>query len=408
MNGILNKDTLPNGLKVLTEKLPGTHSASIGIWVKSGSVNEDPSICGVSHFLEHMIFKGTKQRSALDIAKAFDRMGGFSNAFTSKETTCFYAKVLNKHVDRVLELFADIVQNSVFDPEEVQRERQVVMQEIMMVEDSPEELAHELFSYHFWGDIGLGRPILGTKETINRIDSQVLKQYVQNVYRGPKLIISAAGDLDHALFLEKCNTLFGQISNGCSKEEQEKVIPNKGFKIINKNIEQVHVIVGFPAVTASDPLRYPAALLNIILGGSMSSRLFQEIREKRGLAYSVYSYLSTYQNAGMMGIYSAVSPPNLQDTLDLIEEVTFKLAEEPVEHEELEAARDHLKGSLLLSAESPDNRMTRLAQNELTHKRFVPYEEVVHAIDQITAQDIQKTAKLITQNGSMTLLLGPV
>ena len=408
MNGIFKKDALDNGLKVLTEQLPGSVSASIGVWISSGSRDEDPSICGVSHFIEHMIFKGTKQRSALDIAKAFDRMGGFSNAFTSKETTCFYAKVLDKHVDQVLELFADILQNSTFSPEEVQRERQVVMQEIMMVEDSPEELVHELFSHYFWGDTGLGRPILGTKESISRIDSDVLRQYVNNVYRGPKIMVSAAGNLDHEKFLGKCKALFSKIPNGCRPEEEEEAVPNKGLKVISKDIEQAHIIVGFPAVSAKDPMRYPVALLNIILGGSMSSRLFQEIREKRGLAYSVYSYLSAYQNTGMMGIYAAVSPSDTREVIRLINDIAGRLAEEAVEPEELEAARDHLKGGLLLSAESPDNRMTRLAKNELTHQRFVPYQEVVDAIDNVSTKDIQEAARLITQDGNLTLVLGPV
>lgn len=408
MNGIFKKDTLDNGLKVLTEKLPGSVSASIGVWVDSGSRDEDPSICGVSHFIEHMIFKGTMERSALDIAKAFDRMGGFSNAFTSKETTCFYAKVLNKHVDQVLELFADILQNSTFATEEVQRERQVVMQEIMMVEDSPEELVHELFALHFWGDTGLGRPVLGTRESISRIDSQVLRQYVNDVYRAPKIMVAAAGNLDHQKFLEKCQVLFGKVPNGFRTAEEEDVNPATGLRVIRKDIEQAHIIVGFPAVSAKDPMRYPVALLNIILGGSMSSRLFQEIRERRGLAYSVYSYLSAYQNAGMMGVYAAVSPSQVGEVTRLINDITGNLAEELVEPEELEAARDHLKGGLLLTAESPDNRMTRLAKNELTHKRFVPYQEVVDAIDSVTVEDIQQACRRITDAGNFTLVLGPV
>ncbi|MBW2163395.1 MAG: insulinase family protein [Deltaproteobacteria bacterium] len=407
MNQQYNKSILPNGIRVLTEHMPNVRSVSVGVWVTIGARDEDADNLGISHFIEHMIFKGTERRTALDIAKAFDQMGGFSNAFTSKEITCFHAKVLDVHLDRVLDLLSDILLHSRFDDKEVERERRVIMQEISMLEDSPDELIHELFNKFYWPGSNLGQSILGTVDNVSAISSQTLKEFVGKAYVGPKVLISAAGNLEHEFFAAKINDFFGDLASVNGHSSHSRPVPHLGVKFIKKDLEQLHVLMGYEGPCTSDPQRYPALLFNVILGGSMSSRLFQEIREKWGLAYSVYSFSSSFQDTGMLGIYAGISEKQFSKTVELMNKELKKLADQSIEYDELEAAKDHIKGGLLLSAESADSRMTRLAKNEINLGKFVSYDEVIRKINAVAPEDIKQMATQCLKGGSALVCLGP-
>jgi predicted Zn-dependent peptidase len=408
MNQQYNKSVLPNGIRVLTERIPNVRSVSVGIWVTIGARDEDASNSGISHFIEHMIFKGTERRTALDIAKAFDQMGGFSNAFTSKEITCFHAKVLDIHLDRVLDLFSDIFLHSRFDDKEMERERHVILQEISMLEDSPDELIHELFNKFYWPGSNLGQSILGTVDNVSAISSQTLKEFVDRTYVGPKILIAAAGNVEHGSFVAKINGLFGGLVSINGHSSHSRPMPHLGVKFFQKNLEQLHVLMGYEGPCSSDSQRYTALLLNVILGGSMSSRLFQEIREKRGLAYSVYSFFSSFQDTGMLGIYAGISEKQFSKTTELMHGELKKLADQSIEYDEVETARDHVKGGLLLSAESTDSRMTRLAKNEINLGKFVSYDEVIRKINAVTPEDIKQMATQCLNGGSALVCLGPI
>ncbi|OPL15991.1 MAG: hypothetical protein AVO38_01640 [delta proteobacterium ML8_D] len=403
-----NKSVLSNGIRVLTEHIPNVRSVSIGVWVNVGARDEDAGNTGISHFIEHMIFKGTERRTALDIAKAFDQMGGFSNAFTSKEITCFHAKVLDIHLERALDLFADIFLHSRFDEKEVDRERQVIMQEIKMLEDSPDELIHDLFNNFYWPGNTLGRSILGTLDNVSAINSRILKDFIAKAYVGPKVLIAAAGNLEHESFLDKINELFGGLVSVNGHSFYSRPVPHLGTQFIEKDLEQLHVLMGYEGPCSSGPQRYPALLLNVILGGSMSSRLFQEIREKRGFAYSVYSFFSSFRDTGMLGIYAGIAEKQFAKTVELMHRELKKLSDQYIEEDELEAAREHIKGGLLLSAESTDSRMTRLAKNEINLGRFVSYDEVIRKINAVTPEDIRQMATRCLRGGSALVCLGPI
>jgi len=403
-----NKSVLPNGIRVLTERIPNVRSVSVGVWVIVGARDEDASNSGISHFIEHMIFKGTERRTALDIAKAFDQMGGFSNAFTSKEITCFHAKVMDIHLDRLLDLFSDIFLRSRFDDKEMERERQVIIQEIGMLEDSPDELIHELFNRFYWPGSSLAQSILGTVDSVSAIRPQTLKEFVSNAYVGPKVLVAAAGNLEHEPFVAKISELFGDLASINGRSSRSRAVPRLGVKFYQRDLEQLHVLMGYEGPSSSDPQRYSSLLLNVILGGSMSSRLFQEIREKRGLAYSVYSFFSSFQDTGMLGIYAGISAKQLSDVVELMHGELKKLADQSVEYDEMEAARDHVKGGLLLSAEGTDSRMTLLAKNEINLGQFVSYDEIIRKINAVTPEEIKQMATRCLEKGPALVCLGPV
>ncbi|WP_456434015.1 M16 family metallopeptidase [Thermosulfuriphilus sp.] len=404
-----HKTVLPNGLRVVTERIPGLRSVSVGIWVNVGSRDETREINGIAHFIEHMVFKGTVRRSALDIAKEIDRVGGLSNAFTSRENTCFHAKVLDEHLPRILDLLADIFLHSRFEERELERERQVILQEISMVEDSPDELVHDLFGQLVFGDNPLGFSVLGTRETVSRMTSSGLREYLQQAYTAEKIVIAGAGSLEHPRFVEMVAAQFAEVppQDGLSARSTPEI--RSSVAIYPRDLEQVHLVLGGPGPAARDERRYAGLLLNVILGGSMSSRLFQEIREKRGLAYSIYSYLSLYEDVGLFGIYAGVAPENANQTVAIILEEIARLRENHITEEELSAARDHVKGGLLLSAESSDTRMTRLARNEILFSRYVPYEEAISRIESVTPEDICQVARDFLAREALSLVaLGPL
>lgn len=404
-----NKTILPNGLTVITENVPGARSIALGVWVTVGSRDEVPETSGVSHFIEHMIFKGTERRSAFDIAKTFDRMGGFSNAFTSRETTCFHARVLDIHLDTITDLLSDIVLNSRFDEAEVERERQVILQEISMVEDTPDDHVHELFNSFVWGGNPLGRSILGTRESVGSVTSEFLRTFVTQAYVASRMVVAASGNVLHEQFVERIASLFEPLPAA------EAVLPDRttpvttsGCRFHSRDCEQVHMLMGYRGMSVVDDTRYAATLLNVILGGSMSSRLFQEIREKRGLAYSVYSFLSSYQDSGVMGMYAGVAPESASTVAALMQSEFAKMAREPVSESELEAARDQVKGAILLASESMDSRMSRLAKNEINLGDQVSYEEVEERFDAVTPDEIIQVAQTCLESRPAMVTLGPL
>lgn len=403
------KTVLPNGIRVVTERIPYMRSVSMGIWVMVGSRDETKEKNGVSHFIEHMIFKGTAKRTSLQIAKELDAVGGMSNAFTSRENSCFHARVLDTHLDLIVDLLSDIFLNSLFDPVEIEKERQVILQEISMVEDTPDDHIHDLFNSLFWLDNPLGFPVLGTAENIMRINSDSISEYLQKTYLTDKMVIAAAGNLDHDVFLKLVEKAFAAVPgrNGLPKRLTPSVASR--FTVHHKTSEQVHLILGTKSSSAVDSRRYAAMLLNIILGGGMSSRLFQEIRERRGLAYTIYSFLSSYSDAGLLGVYAGVNKKNIVQTIELILREIQNIKKNCIDETELGSAREHLKGGLLLAAENSDNRMSRLAKNEIYFGHFITYDQLIAEIDSITAEDIAALAQEYFTSASLSLAaLGPV
>ena len=387
------KTILKNGVRILSERLEHLRSVSLGIWINIGSRDEMSSENGVSHFIEHMSFKGTRNRSGIEIAKDLDAIGGLSNAFTGKETTCFHGRVLAKHFGLLAEILSDIFLNPTFNPIDMEREREVIFQEINMTEDSPDENLHMLFNRLFWAEHPIGRSILGTGETVSAINKEVALNYIKKSYTPENILVVAAGDVDHQEMVSYFEPVF-ESAPGESGLNSARSAPlsNGGLSVHSKELEQVHVCLGGEAPSQVAEKRFPCAILNTIFGGNMSSRLFQEIREKRGLAYSVYSFLSTYIDAGLLGIYAATEQRNLNQVLETIRNEIRKLCEGELTQSDLAAAKEHLTGGIYLSSESADNRMMRLAKNEFVFGRYVDYEELVSSLEQVTIDEVVETA----------------
>ncbi|OKY74564.1 MAG: hypothetical protein BM485_11980 [Desulfobulbaceae bacterium DB1] len=408
---MLRKTVLDNGIRVVTEHISHARTVSVGIWVDVGARDEHDLTNGCSHFVEHMLFKGTPTRSAGQIAMELDVLGGTANAFTGKDATCYYATVLDTQLPRLLDLFADFFLNSFFDPEEVEREKQVIQQEISMVEDTPEEQIHDLFEGLLWGHHPLGNTILGSLEVVSRMDRQKLLDHMRNFYTPGQVVFAAAGNLDHENFCGRLNALFSSLHKSEALFRGERKMPQElpvVQKVFSKPLEQAHVALGTYGLDVSSPDRYKLMILNIILGGNMSSRLFQEIREKRGLAYSVHSYLDSYQDSGYLGVYLGVNPANVNHSLQVIRAELCKLCHEPVSAIELSNARDYARAGLFLAAENMEMRMTRLARNELYFGRDVSYDEVLREFDLVTAEDVCRLAGRLFSKGMTTAVLAPL
>lgn len=400
-----SKTDLDNGVKIITKQMPYVHSVTMGIWVNAGARDETLSENGLSHLIEHLIFKGTEKRSAFEIAKEFDDIGGQTNAFTTMENTCFHAKVMDSHLETMVEVMSDIFLNSLFAEEEVLKERPVILQEIGMVEDSPDEYIHVLSGKHFWGNHPLGRSILGTRENILRFDAETIKQFFQRLYQPDRIIISASGNVDHEKFVDLIGPAFESIRKGKDFPERKVPAGNTNINFHNRKLEQTHICIGLSGLSTGHPLRYGFSLMSTLLGGNMSSRLFQDIREKRGLAYTVYSFVSTHVDSGMFGAYAAVDPGRAAETARLLVDHMRHLKEHRVKESELRGAKEYIKGNLLLSSESSENQMVRLAQNEMHFQRQVPLQEVVEKIDAVTADDIQEIADRIFSNSKTSLTI---
>ena len=404
-----NKTVLDNGIRILTKKIPHARSVAMGVWVNVGARDETADQGGLSHFIEHMIFKGTKKRTALQIAKEFDAIGGQCNAFTSKENTCYYAKVMDTHVDTMVDLLSDIFLNSVFDAAEIERERQVILQEIRMLEDTPDEHVHVLLAKGVWGNHPIGRSILGSQDTVGRFDGESIRAYFGRAYQPERIVIAAAGNVDHGPFSESIASTFEVVRKGNDFPERIKPAMDWVARTYPKDLEQVHICLGTKGVHATDERRHACALLNVVLGGNMSSRLFQEIRERRGLAYAVYSFVSSYSDTGLIGVYVGTDNSNTEKVLSLIVKEMRRLKEKPIDASELRNAKEHLKGSIYLAAESTDNQMTRLAHNEFNFGRPVPLEELTANVEAVTAEEIMSLARETFREKAVTLaLLGPV
>ncbi len=404
-----NKTTLDNGIRIVTEEIPHLHSVSVGIWVDAGSRDEERDESGITHFIEHMLFKGTFRRSSLQIAKEFDAIGGLSNAFTSKEHTCLHAKVIDYHLPMIIDILSDIFLNSKFDEEEMNRERAVILQEICMVEDTPDDYIHILLSEHFWGDHSLGRPIYGYRETVQSFDKPKIKRYMRKHYHPGRIVIAAAGNVEHDGLIRLVQNSFGNLAKDPNSYKRSRPQPKPEINCTTKELEQTHLCIATQTCSLKDHERYLCGVFNIILGGSMSSRLFQEVREKRGLAYSVYSFVSMHSDTGMLGIYAGVHKDKLNAALEAIRGTIAELKTKPVNEDELKLAKDHIKGNMYLNAESSDSRMSRLAKNEILYNRLVPFEEIEENLESVTANEIRDWVNETFESDKLAMeILGPV
>ncbi len=406
---MINKTLLPNGVKIVSQKMPHIRSVSMGVWVNVGARDETDEQSGLSHFIEHMIFKGTARRSAYQIAKEFDAIGGHTNAFTAMEHTCYHAKVMDSHMETMVGILTDIFLNSTFEPQEVERERPVIFQEIGMVEDAPEEYVHLLAGNDFWGEHPLGRSILGTRDNILNFDSRTIKEYFHRFYHPERIIIAVCGNVNHDRLVELVGSAFGSIINGQNLPERHYPVLNPHMRTYHRALEQVHICLSTLGLSITDPRRFAFSLLNTLVGGNMSSRLFQEIREQRGLAYSIYSFISSHADTGMFGIYTGVHPDNVRLTIELIVQTMNNLCQIPISADELQDAKEYTKGNLILAAESVDNQMVRLAQNEIHFNDYITLEQVIENIETVTADEIQALAQTLFKSAqSSVTILGPV
>ncbi len=403
----LRRTVLPNGLIVLTERMEHLRSVAMGVWIKSGSRCEPADINGISHFVEHMLFKGTRSRSAQNIAREMDSIGGNLDAFTGKETICFNVKSLADHVPIALDVLADLVLNPVFASTDIERERGVILEEIKIDEDNPDVLVHELFTQNFWKDHPLGKPILGTTATVGQLNQQKLFDYHTGRFLGGNMVFSAAGALDHDEFVEAVSHKFSGLPAGEAVHEMQAPLANARILLRNKKaLEQVQLCLGVPAPPITDDNRYATLILNTVLGGGMSSRLFQTIREERGMAYSIYSDLSPYSDTGTLCVYAGTSAGKAIETVDLILAEFRNLKEIPLADEELTRAKDQLRGNILMGLESSNSRMANLARQEMYFHNFMTVEEVIARIDAVDAAQVQAMAQrlFIPERIAVTLL----
>jgi len=403
----IRREVLPNGLCVITEEMQHIRSVSIGIWVKSGSRDEDKQWNGISHFVEHMVFKGTQHRSAEDIAKQVDSIGGNLDAFTAKECTSFSIKVLDEHLPIAMDVLSDLVLNPVFTDEDISRERGVILEEIKMDEDNPDYLVHEIFTQNFWKDHPLGRPILGTRDTVRRFERPPVLDFYSQSFSPGNVIITAAGYLKHEHFVELANKYFSgmkPVSNGFHSAPPT-IVPRIILRN-KKSLEQVQICVGVPSYPITHERRHSSYILNTVLGGGMSSRLFQNIRERQGLAYAIYSDLNPYRDTGCLSVYAGTSKASATKVVESIVSEFRKLKAETVSPEELRRAKDQLKGSLMLSLESSTARMSNLARQEMYFDHFYGLDELIQKIESVTAEEIQTLANTFfqTDNIAVTIL----
>ena len=385
----IRKTVLPNGLRILSESIPSVRSVSLGIWVDAGSRHEAESDSGITHFTEHMVFKGTDRFTAREIAYAIDGLGGHLDAFTSKETTAFTAKVLDDHWPQALDILADMVRNPTFAENDIEREKGVVLEELKMDEDNPEYLLGTIFARSFWKDHGMGRPVIGYQGSIRAFDRQQLRRFFDGTFRAPNLLITAAGNVEHDSLVRETERRLGGI-NGAGRAQRTPP-PTVSPEIVLHHkpaLEQVHLTLGIATFCATDPRRFAGFVLSTLLGGGFSSRLFQKIREEAGLAYSVYSDLGLYSDTGCLAIGAGTA----LDALPLVLEYTLRefrdLKERPAEEEELRRAKNHLKGSLMLNLESPGSRMANLARQEMYHGRFRFLDEICEQVEDVTAEQV--------------------
>jgi predicted Zn-dependent peptidase len=388
----IRRETFPNGLRLVTETMPHVRSVSIGVWLTRGSRHEPLEHAGIAHFVEHMLFKGTTTRTAEDIAQQVDSIGGQLDAFTSKEYAGYYVKVLDEHLPVAVDVLADLVSNPTFAPDDIEREQKVVLEEIKMVEDTPDDLVHEIFAQSYWSGHPLGRPILGTPESVSALDQPTLQRYFKDTYAASNFVVVAVGNLDHdavkALIEEK---LGATRASGQSPEDSVPVV-QPTIEVRQKDLEQSHVCFGTVALPQNHPDRYAAYALNTVLGGSMSSRLFQNVRERRGLAYAVFSSLSAYQDVGALSIYAGCGNDAVAELVDVVVAEIRQMRRQTMPADELRRAKDHLKGSLMLNLESTSSRMSHHARQEIYRDQADTLDDMLAAIERVSVEEVQRLA----------------
>jgi predicted Zn-dependent peptidase len=392
----IQREVLPNGLIVLSEEMAHIRSIAIGIWMKTGSRDESPELNGISHFTEHMVFKGTKTRTARDIARQVDSIGGNMDAFTGKETICFNIKVLDEHLPIAIDILSDLVLNPTFDPKDITREKGVILEEIKMDEDNPDYLVHEIFTQNFWKDHPLGKPILGTKETVRSFEQEKVFNFYRQRFSPNNMIISAAGNLNHHAFVQLIKERFSGLDRVPNGFHLPAPAVTPGVITRNKkSLEQVQLCLGVPSHPISDEKRYVSYVLNTVLGGGMSSRLFQKIREEQGLVYSIYSDLNPYRDTGCMAIYAGTSVESVRKVVDQVLAEFLELKSGPIAEDELRRAKDQLKGGLMLSLESSTSRMSNLARQEMYFDRFFSLDETIDQIEAVTGEEVCEMANAL-------------
>ncbi|MCX8109710.1 MAG: insulinase family protein [Syntrophorhabdaceae bacterium] len=390
------KTILDNGITIVTESIPYFSSVSIGLWWKTGSRYEDEWNNGISHFIEHMLFKGTHKRTAYDIAREIDARGGIINAFTGKEYSCLYVKVLRKDMDMAIDILSDMHQDPLFMDEDIEKERYVIAQEIKMVEDSPEEYIYDIFNAYYFKGHPLGMTILGRQENIERFSRPMLMEHYKKHYATKRLIITATGRVDHNVFVEKIRKAF----EGCWSLDGDSIsitapLPKKTINFFERDLEHTYLCIGTKGVSQVDERRYPLYVLNAIMGGSTSSHLFQEIREKRGLVYNIYSYVNCYMDTGTYGISTSTSEESILEVIGLLKDEILRIRKEGITDNELQFSKDHIKGNLFMSLESSEARMGRLAKNEIYFGDYIPLKDTLREIDRIEKRDVNELVEMI-------------
>jgi predicted Zn-dependent peptidase len=407
---MVRRQVLPNGLRIVTEKIDYVQSASIGIWVGVGARDETDDVRGISHVIEHMLFKGTPTRTAPQISDEIDRVGGYLNAFTDKENTCYYAKVLQEHLPVAIDVLSDVFLNSLIDSEELSKEKNVILEEIKRHEDQPDDLIHDLFFETIWPEHNLGKSVIGTNETVSSFERHNLVDYMAKRYTPDTIVVSAAGNLEHELVVDMISTRFSGLTGLRSDWRIPDSVPltRSATKKLSKPIEQVHVVVGVPAYSQLSENKYKLALLDNILGGGMSSRLFQEVREKRGLAYSVGSYTANYREGGLFAVYAGTSSETADEVVEIIQQEFVKISTDNATASELDRVKNQIRGALVMGQESMSGRMMKMGKNELTYDRVIPIEEIMASIQAVSLDDIHETAKdLLIPEKESIVQVGP-
>jgi len=410
----IRRTVLPGGLRVITESLPAVRSAALGIWAGVGSRDEDLDHAGATHYLEHLLFKGTSRRTALEISAAMDAVGGELNAFTAKEYTCYYARVLDSDLPLAIDVLSDMVNSSLIEPRDVDAERGVILEEIAMNEDDPSDLVHEAFSAQLFGDTPLGRPILGTVDSINLISRDRIFEHYRARYTPDGLVIAAAGNLDHDRVVELVAAAFRPVLAGDGQPAAARLTGPEadgargtGVRLVSRPIEQANLVLGCAGLARHDSRRFALGVLNSALGGGMSSRLFQEVREKRGLAYSVYSFSSQHAETGMWGIYAGCLPAKADEVLAICRDEVEKVIADGLTDEEMARGKGQLRGSIVLGLEDPSSRMSRLGKAELVYPRLEPVDEVLAQIEAVTSQDVRDVAAAVLGQPKALAVVGP-
>jgi predicted Zn-dependent peptidase len=403
-----DRTTLDSGVTVVTERMAEVRSVTIGFWFDVGSRDEPDALSGTSHFLEHLLFKGTPTRSAKEIANAFDAVGGDVNAFTGKEYTCYYSRIIDENLPMALDVLSDMITNSKIDPEELESERKVILEEIAMHDDAPDELVHDLFYRSMYEGHPLGRPVLGYNETIGKVTRDQVAEYWTDRYSAPNLVVAAAGNVDHDELVSRVGELFADRTGHKTLRAGNAPTPNGGVNVHKRPTEQAHIVMGSPALHRSHEDRHALALLDTVLGGGMSSRLFQEVREKRGLAYSVYSYRSMFADTGTFAVYVGTTPQNAETVLDIVQAEIASIRSDGITDAEFERAKGHLKGSLVLSSEDPGSRMNRLGKQQVTNGEITSIDELIAKVDALEMSDIRRVSEMVFGSGPLRVtVVGP-